>query len=97
MRRVRDKAAGTLKLSQEKYIKKVREKLNMADAKPKSTPLGSHLKHSLKKEEDKENMAKVSYASSFGSLMYAMVCTIPNIAHAVRVVSRFMSNLGKEH
>ena len=29
--------------------------------------------------------------------MYAMVCTRPDIAHAVGVLSRFMSNLGKEH
>ena len=33
----------------------------------------------------------------FGSLMYAMVCTRPDIAHAVGVVSRYMNNLGKEH
>ncbi|GJW87087.1 retrovirus-related pol polyprotein from transposon TNT 1-94 [Tanacetum coccineum] len=31
------------------------------------------------------------------SVMYAMMCTRPDIAHAVRVVSRFMSNPGKEH
>ncbi|CAL5394802.1 unnamed protein product [Camellia sinensis] len=31
------------------------------------------------------------------SLMYAMVSTRPDIAHAVGVVSRFLSNLGKEH
>ncbi|CAN0875048.1 Retrovirus-related Pol polyprotein from transposon TNT 1-94, partial [Linum grandiflorum] len=29
--------------------------------------------------------------------MYAMVCTRPDIAHAVGVVSRFLSNPGKEH
>eukprot|EP00253_Pinus_taeda_P026152 PITA_26152 len=32
-----------------------------------------------------------------GRLMYAMVCTRPNIAHAVGVLSRFMSKPGKEH
>ncbi|KAJ9557170.1 hypothetical protein OSB04_011784 [Centaurea solstitialis] len=31
------------------------------------------------------------------SLMYAMVCTRPDIAHAVGVVSRFMSDPGREH
>ena len=31
------------------------------------------------------------------SLMYAMVCTRPNIAHAVGVLSRFISKPGKEH
>ena len=42
-------------------------------------------------------MAKVPYASTVGNLMYAMVCIRPDIAHAVGVVSRYMSNPGKEH
>ncbi|MCO5610600.1 hypothetical protein L7F22_064839 [Adiantum nelumboides] len=42
-------------------------------------------------------MAKVPYASACGSLIYAMVATRPDIAFAVGVVSRFMSNLGKKH
>ena len=42
-------------------------------------------------------MSKVPYASAIGSLMYAMVCTRPDIAHAVGVVSRFMSRPGKQH
>ena len=42
-------------------------------------------------------MKKVPYASTVGSLMYAMAYTRPDIAHAVRVVSRFLSNPGKEH
>jgi len=29
--------------------------------------------------------------------MYAMVCTRPDIAHAMGVVSKYMDNLGKEH
>nr|GEX59191.1 retrovirus-related Pol polyprotein from transposon TNT 1-94 [Tanacetum cinerariifolium] len=32
-----------------------------------------------------------------GSLMYAMVCTRSDLAHAVSVVSRYMHNLGKMH
>ena len=97
----RNKETGTLKLSQAKYIRKVLEKFSMADAKPRSTPLGSQLKlskaQSPKTEKDKEQMAKVPYASAVGSLMYAMVCTRPDIAQAVGVISRFMSNPGKDH
>ncbi|GJY78974.1 retrovirus-related pol polyprotein from transposon TNT 1-94 [Tanacetum coccineum] len=33
----------------------------------------------------------------FGNVIYAMVCTRLDIAHAVRFVSRFMSNPGREH
>ena len=42
-------------------------------------------------------MSRVPYASAVGSLMYAMVCTRPDIAHAVGTVSRFLSNPGREH
>ena len=42
-------------------------------------------------------MTLVPYASVVGSLMYAMVCTRHDIAHAVGVVSRYMANPRKEH
>jgi hypothetical protein len=42
-------------------------------------------------------MSHVPYASTVGSLMYAMVCTRLDIAHAVGVLSRYMSKPGKEH
>ena len=42
-------------------------------------------------------MSKVPYASTIGSLMYAMVCTRPDIAHVVGVVSSFMSRPRKQH
>ena len=42
-------------------------------------------------------MSHVPYASAFSSLMYAMVCTKPDIAHAVAVLSRFMSKPRREH
>ncbi|RVW87889.1 Retrovirus-related Pol polyprotein from transposon TNT 1-94 [Vitis vinifera] len=101
MRIIRDKANGTLKLSQSEYVKKVLSRFNMNEAKPVSTPLGSHFKlskeQSPKTEEERDYMSKVPYASAIGSLMYAMVCTRPDIAHAVGVVSRFMSKPGKQH
>jgi len=92
---------GRLWLSQESYIEKVLDRFNMSKAKPVSSPLAGHLKLSSKKsptsEKENEEMKKVSYASAVGSLMYAMVCTRPDIAHAVGVVSWFLSNPGKEH
>jgi ATP-binding cassette subfamily B (MDR/TAP) protein 1 len=73
----------------------------MRDAKPVRTPLASHFRLSKeqcpKTDEEKDFMARVPYASTIGSLMYAMVCTRPDISHAVGVMSRYMSNLGKEH
>lgn len=42
-------------------------------------------------------MSTIPYSSAVGSLMYAMVCTRPDIAHSVGVVSRYLSNPGKVH
>jgi hypothetical protein len=42
-------------------------------------------------------MSHVPYASAVGSLMYAMVYTRPDIAHAVGFLSIYMSKPGKEH
>ena len=44
MRIIRDKANGTLKLSQLEYEKKVLNRFNMNEAKRVSIPLGSHFK-----------------------------------------------------
>ena len=62
-------------------------------------PLGVRLsaEQCPKTQEEEEDISHVPYASAVDSLMYAMVCTRPNIAHAVGVLSRFMSKLGKEH
>uniref|UniRef100_A0A2N9EY29 CCHC-type domain-containing protein n=1 Tax=Fagus sylvatica TaxID=28930 RepID=A0A2N9EY29_FAGSY len=101
MRITRDKANGTLKLSQTEYVKKILSKFSMDEAKPVSTPLGSHFRltkdQSPKTLQEQAYMSNVPYASAIGSLMYAMVCTRPNIAHAVGVVSRYMSNPRKQH
>lgn len=101
MRITRDRKNNKLWLSQHNYIEKVLERFNMSNCKPVSTPLATHFKLNSDKcptsEKDKEEMKKVPYASAVGSLMYAMVCTRPDIAHAVGVVSRFLSNPGKDH
>ncbi|KAL0433193.1 UNVERIFIED_CONTAM: Retrovirus-related Pol polyprotein from transposon TNT 1-94 [Sesamum latifolium] len=42
-------------------------------------------------------MSRVPYANAVGSLMYAMLCTRPDISQAVGLVSRYMHDPGKEH
>ncbi|KAM1281721.1 hypothetical protein ACFX2H_022159 [Malus domestica] len=42
-------------------------------------------------------MSAIPYASAIGSLMYAMICTRPDIAYAVSITSRHQSNPGSEH
>ena len=70
-------------------------------AKPVSTHLDNHFKLSKemcpKTKVVIEYMSKVPYSSTVGSLMYAMVCTRLDIAHAGGVLSRYMNNPSKEH
>jgi len=74
---------------------------NMDNSKPVSTSLALHFKLSSdlcsQSEEEKEQMSHVPYSSAVGSLMYALLCTRPDLSHVVSVLSRYMSNPGKEH
>ena len=73
----------------------------MQDSKPVKVPIPVGVRLSAeqcpKTQEEEEDMSHVPYASAVSNLMYVMVCTRPNIAHVVGVLSRFMSKLGKEH
>jgi len=40
-------------------------------------------------------MSRVLYASAIGSLMYAMVCTRPDLAYTISTVSQLISNSRK--
>ncbi|XP_073038056.1 secreted RxLR effector protein 161-like [Primulina eburnea] len=42
-------------------------------------------------------MQKAPYASAVGSLMYAQVCTRPDIAYVTGMLRRYLSNPGVEH
>jgi ATP-binding cassette subfamily B (MDR/TAP) protein 1 len=73
----------------------------MHDAHSVSTPIALHFKLSAEQcassYEDIEYMSKVSYCSAVSSLMYAIVCSRPNLSYAMSIVSRYMFNPGKEH
>ncbi|XP_043702992.1 secreted RxLR effector protein 161-like [Telopea speciosissima] len=42
-------------------------------------------------------MKNVPYASAIGGLMYAQVCTRPDIAYIISVLGRYLSNPGEAH
>eukprot|EP00253_Pinus_taeda_P011518 PITA_11518 len=71
------------------------------DSKPVKVPIPIGVRLSTeqcpKTQEEEEEMSHVPYASAVGILMYAMVCTRPDISHAVGVLSKFISKPGKEH
>jgi hypothetical protein len=90
-----------LYINQRKYVENILELFRMDKCKPTCTPsqVGVCLLTNMspKRKQEEEEMEKVPYASVVGSLMYAMVCTRPYIAHASGVVSRYMENPGRDH
>ena len=42
-------------------------------------------------------MRRIPYASVMGKLMYAILCTRPNICYGVGIVSRYQFNPGFDH
>ena len=95
---LRDRKAGKLYLIQKGYIQKVLHRFNMQNAKTDNTPLTAHLRLSStlspQSDDDVAYMSQVPYSSVVGSLMYAMVCSCPDLSYAI---SRYMANPGKEH
>ena len=98
MRNRKKKMIGS---SQVLYIDTILNRFNMQGSKKGFLPFRHGIvlykDQSPKTPEEIESMKAVPYASAVGSLMYAMLCTRPDICFAVGMVSRFQSNPGREH
>ena len=90
-----------LGLSQVGYIDKVLEQFSMQNSKKRlllfrhGVPLSNDQRPKTLEEEN--TMRQVPYASVVGSLMYAILCTRPDINYLVGMVSRYLSNPGPKH
>jgi hypothetical protein len=42
-------------------------------------------------------MSKVPYDSTIGSIMYAMICTYPDVSYAISATSRHQADPGEGH
>ncbi|CAM8984117.1 unnamed protein product [Rhodiola kirilowii] len=97
----RDRSRGILGLSQEAYINKVLESFGMKNCSPSVAPIVKGDRFSLdqcpRNDIKREQMKNIPYASAVGSIMYAQVCTRPDIAYAVGVLERYQSNPGIDH
>ncbi|KAG8503781.1 hypothetical protein CXB51_001898 [Gossypium anomalum] len=89
---LRDRKTSKLYLCQKEYTEKVLCRFNIQSAKPVSTPLAAHFRLSLalspQSDDEIEYMSHVPYSSAVGSLMYAMVCSRPDLSYAVSAFGR---------
>ena len=85
-------------MSQASYIDKILVRFSMQNSKKGNLPSRHGVQLSKeqcpKTPQEVEDMKRVPYASAVGSLMYAMLCTRPDICFTVGVASRYQSNLG---
>lgn len=74
---------------------------NLHVAKSKNTFLESRLKRikkqSPKTNEDQNDIEKVLYVLAVGNLIYTMICTKLDIAHAIEVVNSYMTHSKRMH
>ncbi|XP_075080017.1 secreted RxLR effector protein 161-like [Nicotiana tabacum] len=97
----RDRHQGILGLSQETYINKVLERFWMKDCSPSVSPIvkgdNFNLNQCSKNDLEREQMKNIPYAYVVGRLIYAQVCTRPDIVFVVGMLRRYQSNPGLDH
>jgi hypothetical protein len=88
-----DRKNGVLGLSQKDNLENILKKFNMHQCKPSPVPIvkGDRFGNfqSPRNQYEIDQMKSVPYASAIRSLMYAQVCTHPNIAFATGMFGRF--------
>jgi hypothetical protein len=97
----RDRSRRLIRLSHDAYIDEILNQIIMQDSKKGFLPMSHGITLSKKQchlEPDKqERMRVIPYASTIGSIMYAMICVWPDVSYALSATSRFQSNYGDAH
>ncbi|KAJ9558245.1 LOW QUALITY PROTEIN: hypothetical protein OSB04_012859 [Centaurea solstitialis] len=97
----RNRSKRLIGLSQSTYIDKILKRFRMDESKKGFIPMQHGIVLSKTQcpvsSQDQDRMKSVPYASAIGSIMYAMLCTRPDVAYSVSVTSRYQQNPGEPH
>src|SRR5215216_2305853 len=101
MKIYRDRSRRLIGLSQSTYLDKVLKKFKMDQSKKGFLPVLQGVKLSQTQcpttAEEREKMKVIPYASAIGSIMYATLCTRPDVCLAISLAGRYQSNPGVNH
>ncbi len=99
IRITRDRAKGTISLSQDTYATRLLEKYGLQDAKVAKTPMasGSTLRRFTSDTEMLDADGASTYREIIGSLMYLGTQTRWDIAYTLGILSRFLDCPSKQH
>ena len=96
----RDRASRSISIGQSAYINTLLERHGMADCNPTTTPMDSAGATELVAATDgyqSSDTLRRDYQSIIGGLMFAAVCTRPDITFAVNRLARYCSNPTDAH
>lgn len=81
---------GSIKVSQEKYVKDLLERFGMTECNTISVPMENNINiETIKSETDRDEIVNKPYRELVGSLNHLANSTRPDIAFAANVLSRF--------
>ncbi|SCV73074.1 BQ2448_7003 [Microbotryum intermedium] len=86
---------GGISLLQRQYLIDVLTRFGMSECNPCKSPMEANLQ--LLPEPNPDDDDNSTYRSMVGSLMYGVVATRPDLAHAVGYLSRFVGKAGPAH
>ena len=88
-------------LSERTYIDKVLDRFNITNSKkgflPMSHSMSLSKKHCPMTLDELEKISKSPYASAIGSIMYAIICTRPDVLCALSMTSKYQLCPGNDH
>ena len=96
----RDRSRRTISIGQSAYVTSLLDRHGMSECKPISTPMEHGFKTAaIQTSADyKATESEIrEYQGIIGGLMFAMVCTRPDIAYAVTTLAQFASNPAPVH
>jgi hypothetical protein len=81
-----------IRLSQDTYINKILNRLNMQDSKKGFLSMSHSITLSKKvsyRSDEQERMRVIPYALAIGSIMYDMICMRPDVSYALSAMNRY--------
>ena len=82
---------GYVKVNQKEYLCKVLARFGMSDCKPRSTPS----ERKVESDGEEEPIDPRTYREAVGCLIYAMICTRPDICWIITKLSQYLSKPSK--
>ena len=97
----RDKYKRMIGLSQTTYIDKALNRFSIKNSKRGFWPMCHGISLSKtqcpKMQDELDRMSKIPYAYAIGSIMYAMLCTLPDVLYTLSMTSRYRSYPDESH